>query len=364
LTTAVTNPYVAAFPKWLVARPEQARFLEVMPQFASRDVLAAVPTGVGKSALAVATMVAEGGGYLVSPQTAHVDQFAASFSFLRPGQASSSHLCIAGGLEATCRDTQDSEERYCDRCPYAAQRDAWMRGPLSVSTLAYFFQRAQHPEKEKRPERRPRLAIDEAHALERCLVDYEGYTCTAGQAKILKVELPLHPDTEDPAIRHPALQRWLAMVLVPAQVERLRLLRQEIAVAKHCLADASKQNYQEALDLVRRLRRERNSLDSDCQKCEQLAERPSGTFVAWSQVDPRTKRPGQSPLVTGVAIKPLEVRSAFRRLIRPYGDRLLLMSATLYPALLVHTLGIQKPGPDSPTGYFTCPSPFPRHAYG
>jgi Rad3-related DNA helicase len=199
------------------------------------------------------------------------------------------------------------------------------------------------------------MIVDEAHSVERSLVNHEGYTCSLGGARILGVTLPLHPADEPAAIRHPALQDWMATCLVPAQVKRLAAQQQEIAQAEFKLAKATtKDQRRDAIESVKRIRRERHSLQADREKCEMLVERAPGTFVAWSIVDQFSKQ----PQVNGISIKPLEVRSSYRRLIAPYGEHVLLMSATLYPRFLCSTLGIPAPGPDG-TGFLTCPSPFP-----
>jgi hypothetical protein len=210
-----------------------------MLQNRDRDVVAELPTGVGKSAAAGAVAVAEGSAYLVSPQTSHVDQMTASFRFLQPGQASSSHLCLSGGLAMTCRDTRDGQDAYCDNCPYVRQRDSWLQGPVSCSTLDYLYMRTKHPDKSKRPECRARVIVDEAHALERSLVNYEGFSVSDSAARVLRIVLPIHPATEAAEVRHPAIMGWVSGILLPAQTTRMTALDLQIAQATHELAQAN-----------------------------------------------------------------------------------------------------------------------------
>jgi ATP-dependent DNA helicase DinG len=368
LTTITANPYLTAFPRGMVPRPEQAAILEKMPRLGTRDLLINAPTGIGKSALAIAIATAEGGGFLLSLQTSHIDQYAETFHSLQPGRASSSHRCPRGGLLATCRDKHEQEDQYCSDCRYVVERDLYLAGPISCATLSYHFQRAQHPDEAKRPKPRSVMVIDEAHALERTLVDYEGYTCSLGAARVLEITLPMQPATEPAETRHPAILAWLGLTLIPAQGERLKDLELEIATATHRVAAAkdaaavaksetdklvANQKLQAGFDLVRKLRRERYGLQSDHEKCKLLIDRDPRTIVAWSTLDLNTKA------LTGVAIKPLEVRSAFSRLIKPFGGHVVLLSATLNPYFICDTLGLPLPGPGSSTAYMTCPSPFP-----
>ena len=182
------------------ARPAQLAALEVIARMFREDIhysMIEAPTGTGKSALAIAVAryaatLADGGyepgAYILTPYNNLAEQMTADFADL--------------GLTAL-----RGRLHYGAQPPgaYARARDEFVESPMGVTSYAYYLRACHLPERQV-------LILDEAHTLERVLLDMAGFTITPSAFQALGI-------VTSPPIGMPDQGRdveWLGAEVLPA----------------------------------------------------------------------------------------------------------------------------------------------------
>lgn len=182
------------------ARPAQLAALEIIAQMFSEDIhfsMIEAPTGTGKSALAIAVAryaatLGDGdyepGAYILTPFNNLAEQMTADFADL--------------GLTAL-----RGRLHYVAQPPgaYAQARNEFVESPMGVTSYAYFLRACHLTERQV-------LILDEAHTLERILLDIAGFAIQPRTLQAIGIDTP-------PRIGMPGqdgVVDWLGATLLPA----------------------------------------------------------------------------------------------------------------------------------------------------
>lgn len=169
------------FPPGATPRPEQARLLKALGDAlaeaeddsgAPRILLVEAPPGVGKSHLAFTLARWSGDAYLLTSQKLLQDQYEREFGGeIQVVKGRDNYLCerYPGAAVPTSQGACRRTRGVACQCPYARAKAAAQAGPIFCANT-WYFATLRHWYAEQLPRRRL-LIVDEAHNLERQLVD-------------------------------------------------------------------------------------------------------------------------------------------------------------------------------------------------
>jgi len=338
------------FPAGATPRAEQARLLDQLDDAlaaAEQDATAPrifaieAPPGIGKSHLAMTLAAWSGDAYLLTSQKVLQDQYEREFG---------DHLQLVKG-----RDNYMCE-RYADRvvptslgmcrrprgpvcqCPYARAKAAALAGPVFCTNTWYFATlRRWHAEQLRR---RHLMIIDEAHNLERQLVNvYTVQFTTAEMKDWFGAPLPHLPTADD-------YRDVLAGHATRMEDERRAVAAELDAIRPPDLEPESFLQMAPSAVEVALLER-RDALDAALARLH--------FFVGARDAEWVVRYPAEAGAV--FELVPLDVSEHARELLTDCAELVVLSSAYLGPAaVLAETMGVDT---ESVRG-FTVPSPFPR----
>jgi Rad3-related DNA helicase len=338
------------FPAGATPRAEQARLLDQLDNAlaeaeedatAPRILAVEAPPGIGKSHLAMTLAAWSGDAYLLTSQKVLQDQYEHDFG---------DHLQLVKG-----RDNYVCE-RYADRavptslgmcrrprgpvcqCPYARAKAAALAGPVFCTNTWYFATlRRWHAEQLRR---RHLLIIDEAHNLERQLVNvYTVRFTTAEMKDWFGAPLPHLPTADD-------YRDVLAGHAARMEDERRAVAAELDTIRPPDLEPESFLQMAPSPVEVALLER-RDALDGALARLH--------FFVGAREAEWVVRYPAEAGAV--FELVPLDVSEHARELLTACAELVVLSSAYLGPAaVLAESIGLAG---DTVRG-FTVPSPFPR----
>jgi len=344
-------------------RPAQERAMSAFmnaEQKGKRFRLFELPTGVGKSGLALAMgswatqdhdPSYQAGAYLLTTQKTLQQQYLRDFSpkLIELKGASNYYCechetdCATGSLlnkaakaasEAARKEgnhVKADEERSCSDCPYKAAKGLFIGYPLGVTNFAYFLAETKHV-KQLKP--RSVLIIDEAHNAESQIINFAEIEITSNRYK--EIGLPGDVPSYNPDDTTTCLE-WVRTKFLPAcEAYKLRL-EAELIVLKDATDD-------------------RNIIQKAASRVDAV-----GKFQSRLELFAITERPNDWISFTTVngslIIKPLTAELFAEDLLLRFGKRVVFMSATILDAkAFARSLGISG----SQCGFMRTESEFPR----
>jgi ATP-dependent DNA helicase DinG len=289
------------FPEIRPAQDEALTAIEKAHADKKKFVILEIPTGGGKSGIAVAAAkwakeVMGGGTYILSPQKTLTAQYAKDFSDkgIRELRGRNSYRCKDFGTDCERGNILNkNRDDTCQQCPYRVAKDDFVSGAFGVTNFSYYLNEMQHSGKLGQ---RSLLILDEGHNTEAILLGETDIQIKQKQLFEYGIEqLPTGTSikqykewTEEVAKN--AIQNYIQ------QEEKLEYSDSESQVASfQKIASARKMN--------NRLSRFLNSEDEQ-------------EWVAWIEKD-------------AITIKPLSPKAHAGRLLFDHADMVIIMSATI-----------------------------------
>ena len=192
------------------ARPVQKGALAILARMFTDDVhfsIIEAPTGAGKSALAVATARYAGtlnneefdpGAYILTPHNNLAEQMIADFRDL-----GLSSIRGRNHYEAMCAGA------------YEQAKNEFVESLIGVTNYAYFLHARHLPERQL-------LVLDEAHNIERALLDMVGFRITPQTCLATGIDVPPWFGIHD----HKQIVDWLGAAVLPALRKHVTRCRQ------------------------------------------------------------------------------------------------------------------------------------------
>ena len=294
-----------------------------------------LPTGVGKSAIAISALgwasecdaapPTKCGGTILTSQKILQDQYSSEFgeigladlrgaSNYRCGEHESN--CELGGILNKLAGT------VCEDCPYRAAKSFFQGSPKGVTNFAYYLTDSMF---HKQLPKRKLLIIDEAHNTENVLIAFSEIGISSNRLEELGISLP------NPALtKIPETKKWVQDEVLPAVAMLVLTIRREISAAQ-----------KEHGSLMALLKQEM-SLSSFTSNLNKFLESESEMWFI-HQTD-------------GLSIKPLRGDVFAEELLFGRAEKIIFMSATILdPRTFVRNLGIAV----KDCGYMSLPSEFP-----
>jgi len=158
-------------------RPQQEKAIDfILESFKNkRYVILELPTGVGKSAIAITVSKYYDDAWIVTPQRVLQKQYQNDFSWL-PTIWSKEHYECDGKNGIMCPlgtlINNVYKGKFCD-CKYKTDKKMFLGNSISLTNIAFFLNHVEYSE-EIKP--RQLLVVDEAHNLENIISDFVSVT--------------------------------------------------------------------------------------------------------------------------------------------------------------------------------------------
>jgi len=291
-----------------------------------------MPTGSGKSGLAIAAISSAQSGAILTPQKILQQQYQEEFSHL--GLAD-----LRGGSNYICTEHDDTTcdigaqlnkitGNICAVCPYRSARHNFCKSKIGTTNFSYFLTDSAFKDESTRLPDKEVLVIDEAHNTENVLIAHSEIVVSPVRLEELSVKLPTR------AFQFTAVDEarsWVSKVLNPATEAVIARLTLE-------LKDTS---------------RGRRELLPVAKKITQLSQF-SEALKKFIESDSKMWFIDQSE--EGLNIKPLRGDIFAEELLFSRAKKIIMLSATILdPKTLIRNLGIDR----SDCGYLSLPSEFP-----
>jgi ATP-dependent DNA helicase DinG len=178
-------------------------------------VLLELPTGTGKSAVAIAAAQWASswgtGAYILSPQKALTAQYIRDFEHLGlvelRGRASYSCNDFGTNCEAGA-SLRGRDSSLCLRCPYKAAKDEFVSRKMGVTNFDYFLAETLYS---GQLPKRSLLVLDEAHNLEQKLLGFTDFEISPFSLHKYSVAIPSIEDGDTSAA-----MEWIEERMIPA----------------------------------------------------------------------------------------------------------------------------------------------------
>jgi len=348
-------------------REQQATAIEfVLNEFESgkRFVIMDLPTGIGKSAIAIAiarymndhpmqpvdNTIRRTGAYILTTQKLLQEQYmkdfgpTSSINLLKSIKSSSNYQCLHY-VDQTCAESRrilsklgktpqgtEFHKKCRGQCPYMLDKLAFIESPIGITNFPYFLAETMYAGK---LEPRDLLVVDEAHVCESQLSSFIEVTFSEKFAKtLLKCRLP-KVETQESVIE------WIGSVYKKALVKHIK------GVVK-----AIESHFSEKMEGFAELSKQYELLDKHICKVNRFID----TYVADNWImnivkpDEKKKRAGKK-----YEFKPIDVSTHANDLLYRFGGRILMMSATIIDKdVFCRSIGIEN----GAASYIRMPSPF------
>ena len=295
-----------------------------------RFVVIEAPTGSGKSAIAVTMAREAGSAYILTAQKLLQDQYGRDFPDLALMKGRANYRCLVAPTHAAAAPCLVGRKfPECDDCPYFCAKDEAIAANSALMNYAYYltelnYQGGFGP--------RELLVLDEAHNAEGALMSFTYVTLSDVQLRRVGIAESIPTAFDDGEFFE------FAEDVVPLLKKRRRELEAQLKGAK-LPPDA-------ALELLTH----KGWLDTQLARLELLSYSRDEENVEWV-VERRTGSDGQS-----VTFKPVKVAAFAEDLMFRFGERVLMLSATILdPPTYLRSLGID---PQDAT-VISVPSEFP-----
>lgn len=281
-----------------------------------RFVVIEAPTGSGKSAIAVTLAREAGSAYVLTAQKLLQEQYLRDFPDLALMKGRANYRCLVAPTHAAAAPCITGRKfPECDDCPYFRAKDEAMAADNALLNYAYYltelnYQGGFGP--------RELLILDEAHNAEGALMSFTYVTLSDVQLRRVGIAEMIPTAFDDGEFFE------FAEDIVPLLTKRRREFETQLKGAKLPEGIALELlGHKQWLDnLLARL--ELLSYSRDEENVEWVVERTSGSE-------------GQS-----VTFKPVKVAAFAQELMFRFGERVLMLSATILdPPTYLRSLGIE-----------------------
>ena len=327
---SVLPPASFPFPRY---RAGQAEALErAREAFAAgkRFVVIEAPTGAGKSAIAVTLAREASSAFVLTNQKILQDQYVTDFPDLALMKGRANYDCLVAPTHAAAAPCL-AGKRFpaCDDCPYFTAKDVAVAANVTTLNYAYFLAELNYAGGFRG---RELLVLDEAHNAEAALMSFAQVYLSEAQLLRAGLDLALPPNLGEELLFEFAEQ------LLPELKRRAGEVDAE-------LAKGSLQS-QAAVEQLR----VKQWLETQVERITILLDSYYGGDVAWV-VERFRGREGEVLL-----FKPVEVAPLAEPFLFAYGERVLMLSATILDApTFLRSLGIDP----SEAEVIDVPSSFP-----
>lgn len=281
-----------------------------------RFVVIEAPTGSGKSAIAVTLAREAGSAYLLTAQKLLQEQYLRDFPDLALMKGRANYRCLVAPTHAAAAPCITGRKfPECDDCPYFRAKDEAMAADNALLNYAYYltelnYQGGFGP--------RELLILDEAHNAEAALMSFTYVTLSDVQLRRVGVAETIPTAFDDGEFFD------FAEDIVPLLKKRRREFEAQLKGAK--LPEGI------ALELLAH----KQWLDNLLARLDLLAYSRDEENVEWV-VERTSGSEGQS-----ITFKPVKVSAFAQELMFRFGERVLMLSATILdPPTYLRSLGIE-----------------------
>jgi ATP-dependent DNA helicase DinG len=212
------SPIRDYFPFQGKIRSAQGKALDAIERARSngkRFVLLELPTGTGKSGVAIAAAQWASdwgnGSYILSPQKALTAQYTRDFKRLGLVElrGRSSYLCNDFRTDCeTGASMRGRDSSLCLGCPYKAAKDEFVSRKMGVTNFDYFLAETLYS---GQLPKRSLLVLDEAHNLEQKLLGFTDFEISPYSLQKYSVAIPSLEDGDTAAA-----MEWIESQMIPA----------------------------------------------------------------------------------------------------------------------------------------------------
>lgn len=280
-----------------------------------RFVVIEAPTGAGKSAIAVTLARQANTSYLLTAQKLLQDQYSNDFSDLSIMKGRSNYPCLVAPTHAAAAPCIAGRKfPECDECPYFVQKDIAMIAENTVMNYAYYLAELNYA---GGFQPRELLVLDEAHNAESSLMGF--IQITISDSALMRVGIPEQiPNVTDDSQYFEFAEDILSLI-------RGRAKELETKIKKDSLPE----------DLAIAQMQNKQWCDSQWMRIRQLIYSRDEFDVEWVVEKNRTQAG------TSITFKPVTIAPFAEDFIFNYGERVLMLSATILdPATYLRSLGI------------------------
>jgi ATP-dependent DNA helicase DinG len=280
-----------------------------------RFVVIEAPTGSGKSAMAVTLAREAGSAYLLTAQKLLQDQYGRDFPDLALMKGRANYRCLVAPTHAAAAPCITGRKfPECDDCPYFCAKDEAMAANSALMNYAYYLTELNY---QGGFGRRELLILDEAHNAEGALMGFVEVTLSDAQLRRVGVGESIPTAFDDGEFFE------FAEDVVPLLSKRRRELEAQLKGAK-LPAEV-------ALELLTH----KQWLDTQLSRLELLSYSRDEENVEWV-VERAGGADGQR-----LTFKPVKVAAFAEELMFRFGERVLMLSATILdPPTYLRSLGI------------------------
>lgn len=281
-----------------------------------RFVVIEAPTGSGKSAIAVSLAREANSAYILTAQKLLQEQYLRDFPDLSLMKGRSNYPCLVAPTHAAAAPCIAGRKfPECDDCPYFVQKDIAMAANGAIMNYAYYLAELNYS---GGFQPRELLVLDEAHNAEASLMNFVEVTLSDGMLMRAGVSERIPRMTEE----HGYFD--FAEDMVP-------LIKQRSKVLEHDLKQGSLFNAG-----VLEQMRAKQWLDNQLTRLRLLVDSRAEEFAEWV-VERRSGPDGQT-----ITFKPVRVSFFAEPLLFSFGERVLMLSATILDApTYLRSLGIE-----------------------
>lgn len=343
--------FLKSFP-YSEPREEQIRVLKhIENNWNKKYFLVDAPPGVGKSAIAMSIARSAGRSYFLTSTKLLQDQYQSAFSIMKTLKGKSNYTCDINNAfktnAAPCISNKQLKASCIEssRCSYYNARDAALLSDHMITSYAYHLMSAEcGPLKDRtdRSLRRNVVICDEAHELDSILADFLGFEIDKKTIKI-KHGIDISDFYDDDPILN--ISDIFTTRIIPTLNEYDRQL--ELLVSKaidECGGLASRVSSHYASQ-ISEIVFKRDDLDRLSKRVQRVLDDRAGHMDDWLI----TKSDGK------IIFSPLVGRVGFNDYISIFGEKIILMSASLGdPEQMMDELGI----PSEETAFIRVGTPF------
>jgi ATP-dependent DNA helicase DinG len=327
------QPKISEFFPFPEIRPAQEEALSAIERaYANQKkfVVLEVPTGGGKSGIAIAAAqwakaVLGGGTYILSPQKTLTAQYLDGFSQvgIRELRGRNSYECV--DFSTDCERgavLRGKDENACQDCPYRLAKKEFISSPLGVTNFSYYLSEMGHAGKLGH---RSMLILDEGHNIEMALLGETDIEIKPRQQ--LQYGIASAPKSNSIA----EIQKWADKMVCPA-IDNYVREEEQITHTTYEEQIASSQRVSSARKIMLRLARF-------------VGSTAPNEWVAWIT---------QEKTVT---IRPLTPKLHAGRMLFDNADMIIVMSATILNVkTFIRNLNISEENCE----FLALPSDFPK----
>lgn len=334
-------------------RPEQQKFLDTVAGTEKKYIIAQMPTGSGKSGIAIYESMLAKSSYIVVTNKALQDQYWRDFKDKFPIKmlkGMQNYDCVVNdnvkcdkGPCQGCESTAIGIKRYCrmnDMCPYYNTMKSAFDAPIFLANTS--IMRSTVGNREEKEKKRDVMIIDEAHLLEDFLVDVGTISFSADRMiKIFEAEKRLnsedlhfikHCDFESSSKPTAKMEKYISICKTLAESIYKEMVEYEAEQQKKVVDKKVQKAIEEKDESKKGKYKHKRDIAELMSKIEayQNSDTTDSWVYNWSKKDRR------------LDIVPVNVDWIFKKYFDGLADKIIFMSATiLNMSNFANSLGIR-----------------------